>query len=405
MASNLMPAANADRPRVLRSKFQFIPTPLITVGHLRIPINDSDAPVPAVKPASLIFPTQAPQTPKTWDDPSVAKGVNLLFFLNGRVDDNDLRLLTGQLPNVNFRAVKSGYFTRYRSNLQNTMWGTGASSWLMCFISSEAQLENMKVHTFNLWREGHLLKIRTAHQTDADYAEACAQATECHKLATRLVANALAMYTNEIVALRSEGKSPFRFKERRSNATLRKTFVEEECTRLHAVVDELTDWPQKEFELPAAGVTSEDQLPEERLAIGMRSPTLRSAFWRSKATRKVINSYCRAHAAHIQIGQMNSTTSPRWARKIIIQFAFNCDVAYFFIIMPRLETERLKHVENRHLRINATFETQDVGYLAHMKNFTQVYVAHGYDAGLGLPTMDEILVESEDTMGTAGDGA
>ncbi|KAK4494053.1 hypothetical protein PRZ48_015240 [Zasmidium cellare] len=313
-------------------------------GPLRIAVNDPNQPKPSIKSASTIFPEEVPQIAKKWDDPGVVKGVNRTFLLKGRVDDDDdPRLLTGPLTNQDFIAMKTGQFTRYvKSTLQNSMTGTGPSSWLMYYISSQVQLENLKI------------KIEARPMTST---------------------------------------------RRGTHAAI----VDEECIRLQKIIDDhLTGWPRNEFQklgVPEL-VTLLGQLPAERLKLGKREASIRNRFWRDKAGRKVINSYCRAHAGHIQLNDMTSATSPKWTRKIVIQFGFNCDLAHIYIVEPRLESEKLKHVDNRRLRVNVVNSTQEGGYFTQMKNFGQTYIANRWDGGRGEPTMAELLVKSQDTAAT-----
>lgn len=78
--------------------------------------------------------------------------VNTLFLLNGNIEDDDLRPSTSPLDNTDFQALKTGHLKNYVATIQNSMIGTGATSWLMCVIASKVYPDDPKVVIYNLAR-------------------------------------------------------------------------------------------------------------------------------------------------------------------------------------------------------------------------------------------------------------
>lgn len=91
---------------------QFVLTPPITVGPLRIPANDEHVRLDDTKPASDIYPTERPTEPLEWTT-RVKKAVNMLFLLHGDVTEDQLRFLLGELPEVRFQEIKKASFSSY----------------------------------------------------------------------------------------------------------------------------------------------------------------------------------------------------------------------------------------------------------------------------------------------------
>ncbi|KAK4501738.1 hypothetical protein PRZ48_007547 [Zasmidium cellare] len=409
-AANLFAnGGGSERLNIIRSRIQFSPTPPVTPGPLRLPANDEHATKADTKSAAEIFPTEKPEIPVNWDSPRLKRGVNMTWLLKGNVTKDDLRLLAGDLPEREFEAMYKADFKPYlKTTLQNSMFGTGESSWLMSFISAEVQLEDLKVHAFNLYREAHLLRLREEGQSEQQHAEALAQANNCMGLCTELLNNAVAKYDEEIKGLTEGTKSPFRFGERTGKFAKARSgldaIIKDEVLRIQGIRNNLHDYPRSQFRIAGVPepVALANQVPAKKVIYAMRAPSVRHDFWRSRASLKVIVSYCRAHLPYVEVHQMNT---PAWRNKIMKQFMLNCDLAFFTVVEPRLETERLKHVEDRRLRVNTCEKSDRDQYFTQMRSFHQQYINRRLHGNLPVPTMSDLRVKRQDTMDGSHDRA
>lgn len=290
------------------------------------------------------------------------------------------------------------------------MFGTGENSWLMNFISSEVQLEDYKIAAFNLFRQSLILDMRVDGQSeesyqDARYQDARHQATLCRELSDHMMDNAIKVYDDEIEAISNGSRSPFRFGERRvqKNDLDCINAVQEELERLSAIRNGLQGYVRHEIVESStapdlAHITTPEHIPDEKVPYAMRSPRTRRRFWFYRLNKEVRTTYCRAHLRYVEIAQMENQA---WKKKIGQQFGFNCDLAFFTIIEPRLENESLKLVENLSLRVSLRHQTEVSWYFAEMQNYFQKYKEQGLNGPTPLPTFDDILVKSDDTIDKA----
>lgn len=282
------------------------------------------------------------------------------------------------------------------------MFGTGENSWLMNFVSSEVQLENVKVRAFNLFRECCLLRIRQDGQSDGDYDRCIAKADRLSKLSDILLECTIKKYKEEMTGLHDGARSPFRFKERTirdQNNGIRKKIVAQECERLQGIVNQLQGYVAREFAVsgvadPSAIIVA-SEVPAEREQYGFRSPYERRNFWKARCFQKVLNSYCRAHLPYVEIPQI---TSAAFKRKITLQFMANCDFAFWLIVEPRLWNENLTYVEDPRLRVSGNRSTEEGTYFTQMRHFHQQYVNQKAYGNTHVPTVADLLVKSNDTM-------
>ncbi|PPJ60468.1 hypothetical protein CBER1_03164 [Cercospora berteroae] len=218
----------------------------------------------------------------------------------------------------------------------------------MNFISSNLQTADFEKHIERLARRAGIMRVVIAGATAAQREEKDTEATRCEQLAILLKQNVRAAYDEEIERLEASRQdkknwSFLRFSENRRGltATSKATIIDREITRLTAQSQHFQN-----IAVPAAG--GDLNRPEPRL-YAMIDAEARRLFWQQRMKFPVIGSFMRPLLERINLRETMSSQNMR-----TFLTTYHChmaDVAYYYVVAPRLEVARAALIASPNVRV------------------------------------------------------